>query len=346
MEKTDVSAMKNKILEELNRYPFKPTWWLRGRHGQTIWGPLIRKRFTHFGAPSLRHERWDTPDNDFLDLLFLDSPENTPFVLLFHGMEGTPRSYYLSGFARHLQALGWGYGILFFRSCGFGMNRGPKLYHLGDTTDADYVIRRLREQYPERPLFAVGISLGGNVLAKWLGEQGETAQEYIQGASVISVPYDPVRTAPHFHRLLFGLYVRHFVHTLVPKALDLSRRYPGLLDEEKVRRARSFYDFDNAVTAPLYGFSDAEDYWARSVCTPHLPDIRVPTLLLTSTDDPFVLPEYVPRQVAEESPWLYPMFTDRGGHAGYAFGSTPWRLRYWYEEQSLRFFQALLHHGQ
>lgn len=334
--------IKHEVLEELNRRPFKPAWWLRGRHGQTIWGPLIRKRFTHIGAPRLRHERWDTPDGDFLDLLFLDGRADAPLVVLFHGMEGSPKSYYLPGFARQFKGRGWNYAVMFFRSCGLEMNRGPKMYHLGSVEDPDYVLRHLKERHPERPLFAIGISLGGNVLARWLGEQREQARDVVDGAAVISVPYDPVGTAPRFHRELFGVYVWHFVHTLKAKALDLARRHPGILDEATISRARSFYDFDNAVTAPLYGFKHAEEYWSRTVCTPLLCDIRVPTLLLTSEDDPFVLPERLPLATAEASPWLYPQFTRKGGHAGFVQGFWPGGARYWYEDQTVRFFEALL----
>lgn len=328
------------MIEELERHPFTPAWWLPGRHLQTVWGPLVRKRWGHIGAPHLRHECWDTPDDDFLDLFFLDGDADKPVVVLFHGMEGSPQSYYIPGFARQFFRLGWTFTVMFFRSCGVTANRTPRLYHLGATEDPEFVIRKLRERFPERALLAIGISLGGNVLSVLLGKLGDAAIPLLDAASIISAPYDPVTTAPHFHKELFGLYVHHFLRTLKPKALELCRHLPGLLDEEQVKAAQDFYHFDTVVTARLNGFRDAEDYWTKTACIHYLDRIRIPTLLISSSDDPFVLPESLPRTVASQSPYLYPQFTDHGGHAGFAYGACPCRPRYWYEDQTIRFFQA------
>lgn len=338
----DERAAKTRIMTELKAHPFVPAWWLRGRHAQTIYVGLVRKLLGHIGAPELRHERWDTQDGDFLDLMFLDGRKDAPVVVLFHGMEGSPRSYYIPGYARQLQRLGWNFVVMFFRSCGLEMNRTPKLYHLGSTEDPEFVMRRLRERFPEQPRFGIGVSLGGNVLAKWMGEQGESARELLDAAVVISPPVDPVAVAPTFHRLLWGFYAAHFVRTLKPKALDVLRRFPGLFDEEAVRKAHDFYTFDDAVTSQLYGYRDAVDYWGKNGCGQFLPGIRVPTLLIISRDDQFVLPECLPVETAERSPWLYPLFSDRGGHAAFVSGLAPFCARYWYEEQSLRFFKAIL----
>lgn len=331
---------KNQTLRSLNQYPFTPAWWLNNRHLQTIYVGLVRKYVGHIGAPKLRHERWDTDDGDFLDLLILDGHERKPIVVLFHGMEGTPWSYYIPGFAKQLKRLGWTLIVMFFRSCGFGMNRTAKLYHLGSTEDPEFVIHKICEMHPNQQRFAIGVSLGGNVLAKLLGEQGPKAKGLLDAAAVISAPFDPVATAPTFHQLLWGFYAWHFVRTLKKKALDIARRYPGLLDETAIRRAYDFYTFDDAVTATLYGFANAIDYWEKSSCTPKLKDICIPTLLIASRDDQFVLPEVLPIDICDASPYLYPLFTDKGGHAAFVYGTLPCCARYWYEEQTIRFFRA------
>ena len=342
MESSKEQAIKEHVLAELNQHEFKPAWWLRGRHAQTIWGPTVRKAFGRFTMPEMRHERWDTPDEDFLDLLFLDGRENAPLVVLFHGMEGTPRSYYIPGYARHFKRLGWTFTVMFFRSCGFEMNRTAKLYHLGATEDPEMVLKKLRERYPDKALFAIGISLGGNVLAKWLGEQKEAAQQWVDAAVIISPPFDPVAAAPRFHKELFGFYAKHFVSTLIPKALDVTRRFPRLLDEEAIRQSHDFYAFDTAVTAKLTGYKDAEDYWAHTACGQFLEGIRVPTLLISAKDDQFILPESQPTELANGSPYLYPLFPDDGGHVGFVSGPAPGLSRYWYEEQTMRFFETQL----
>lgn len=336
------TSVKNGIMEELEKHPFQPAWWLNNRHAQTIYVGLVRKMLGSIGAPKMRRERWDTPDGDFLDLVFLDGRKDAPVVVLFHGMEGTPQSYYIPGYARQFKRLGWTFVVMFFRSCGFEMNRTSKLYHLGSTEDAEFVIHKLRERYPDQPRFGMGVSLGGNVLAKWMGQQGEAARAFLDAAVVISPPVDPVTVAPTFHKLLKGFYAHHFVQTLKPKALDILRRYPGLFDEEEVRKSHDFYSFDDAVTAKLYGYKDAVDYWRQNGCGQFLEGIRVPTALIISSDDQFVLPECVPRETADHSPYLYPLFTDKGGHAAFVSGPLPWRARYWYEEQSLRFLSAQL----
>ncbi len=335
-------AIRQYTMAVLDAHVFRPAWWLRGRHAQTIWGPTVRKALGRITMPKMRHERWDTPDDDFLDLLFLDGSEGAPQVVLFHGMEGTPRSYYIPGYARHFQRLGWSFTVMFFRSCGFEMNRTAKLYHLGATEDPEFVLKKLRERHPDKPLFAIGISLGGNVLAKWLGEQGEAARQWVDASAIVSPPFDPAAAAPRFHKELYGLYARHFVKTLVPKALDVTRRFPGVFDEEAIKQARDFYAFDTAVTAKLTGYKDAEDYWSHTACGQFLEGIRVPTLLISAKDDQFILPESLPVELANESPYLYPQFPDSGGHVGFVSGTAPGFSRYWYEDQTLRFFETQL----
>jgi len=204
------------------------------------------------------------------------------------------------------------------------------------------VLKKLRERHPDKPLFAIGVSLGGNVLAKWLGEQGEAAQEWMDAAVIVSPPFDPVVAAPRFHQELFGLYAKHFVNTLVPKALDVAQRFPGFLDEEAINAVHDFYTFDTAVTAKMAGYKDAEDYWRHTACGQFLKGIKVPTLLISAKDDQFILPESLPVELANGSSYLYPLFPDKGGHVGFVSGPAPGFSRYWYEEQTVRFFETQL----
>lgn len=326
---------KAHVMSVLWEHRYQAPWWLRNRHAQTFYNPLFRAG----PGPGLRHERIDTPDGDFLDLHHLDGPANAPRALILHGLEGTLNSFYIARLNEIFAGAGWNATTMLFRSCGGEINRAPRLYHMGETTDLDHVARLLRGRNPGQTLYLVGISLGGNVVAKWLGEQGEAAAGIVDGAAVVSPPFNPLVSAPDFHRILGGFYAKRFLSTLVPKALDKAEQFPDRLDAEKIRASKDFYDFDTHATAALHGFEDAEDYWRKVGCHQFLPAIRVPTLLITSEDDPFNPPETVPYG-ADESPWLHPQWTARGGHVGFIAGRSPFRARCWYEEQTLRFFLA------
>jgi predicted alpha/beta-fold hydrolase len=188
-------------------------------------------------------------------------------------------------------------------------------------------------------IYLAGVSLGGNVLGKWLGEQGEGIPAQVKGAALLSPPFRPDVAAPAFHEVLGGFYVWHFMRTLRPKGLAKAGQFPDRLDAEAIRRSRDFYDYDTVVTARLHGFRDAEDYWRKVACAQYLPAVRVPTLLLTSADDPFNPASTIPRDIADASPWLHPLWTDHGGHVGFVTGPSPWSVRYWSEDQIVAFFR-------
>lgn len=329
-------ARKERVMEALSASSFRPAWWLRNAHAQTFWGPLTRKRG---GELPLRHERWETPDDDFLNIYFYDGEADKPMVLLLHGLEGSRDSFYIKGYNRLFHAIGWNVAVMEFRTCGGEINLAPRAYHMGETTDVDYVARRLAAQFPEQHLYVAGVSLGGNVVAKWLGEEGRTLPPQIRGGAVVSPPFDPAAGAVAFHQQLGGLYVQNFMKTLVPKALAKAEQFPDKLDVEAIMACKDFYCFDTVVTAALHGYDDAEDYWAKVGCHQFLEHIRVPTMLLTSADDPFNPGETIPRAIADASPWLHPQWTERGGHVAFVTGATPRRARYWGEEQTVRFFE-------
>lgn len=311
---------------------FRPPWWLRNPHAQTLWGKLARRT----PRVPFRHERWETPDDDFLDLYRLDAPRaDAPRLLLLHGLEGSHRSHYVVGLMERARRRGWGGAVLLWRSCGAEPNRAARFYHSGETGDLDLVVRRLTKHAPAAPLLLAGVSLGGNVLLKWLGEHGSAVPAQVRAAAAISVPYDLARGARHLSRGFSRLYERHFLRSLRRKAEEKGRRFPGLVRDDALRAARTLRDFDDCVTAPVHGFRDADDYYTRSSSLGFLPAIRVPALLLSAADDPF-LPAAVlgeVRAAALANPALELEFPPHGGHAGFVAGPAPWRADYYAERR-------------
>jgi predicted alpha/beta-fold hydrolase len=283
--------------------------------------------------PPTRVERWDTPDDDFLEIHRLDAPAGAPRLLILHGLEGTIRSHYASGLLHEAKRRGWAADFLVFRSCGDEPNRALRLYHSGETTDLDLVVRRVTAETPDRPLFIVGVSLGGNVLLKWLGEQRDRAPVQLRRAAAVSVPFDLGRGSRHLDRGFSRFYQAHFLRSLRKKALAKSIRYPDAIRPDVVLRGQTLYEFDDLVTAPLHGFRNADDYYSRSSSLSYLAHIRTPTLLLSARDDPFLPPEVLDevREIARTNPSLHLEFVEEGGHVGFISGSVPWRPFYYAE---------------
>lgn len=327
----------------MNREPedFSPAWWCPGPHSQTVW----RRLWGEIPFVSLRRERWETPDLDFLDLDFLDpgpvpaQEGQTPVVLLLHGLEGSSRAKYILGMLRMVQSLGWRGVALNFRSCSGEINRQRRFYHSGETTDLDWVVRRLIDRHPAAPLFLIGFSLGGNVLLKWLGEQGERAPDAVRKGVAISVPFDLSAAARLIDRGFSRVYGKVFLATLKRKALIKERQYPGLIDPRKVERIQSFAEFDDQVTAPIHGFKDGPDYWTQSSSQHFLNGIRRPTLLINAQNDPFLPSAYFPSRIIAESKWLTADFPASGGHAGFVQGRWPWSASYWTESRVKAFLR-------
>ena len=312
---------------------FAPPWWLANPHLQTIYGALAVR------APRipLRRERWDTPDGDFVDVDFMDGPAGTPWVHLYHGLEGSSNSPYARALMGHVKARGWRGSVFHFRGCSGEPNRLPRAYHSGDAQEIDWSLREVRRRAGTAPVYAAGVSLGGNALAKWLGEGGEHAREVIDAAAVISAPLDLMAAGDALGRGFALNYARHFLKSLKAGTLAKLERYPQLVDETAVRRSRTLREFDNVVTAPLHGFRDTDDYWTRASDKPHLKGIRVPTLIVNARDDPFVpaaalpAPDEVSRNVTLE-------FPDRGGHVGFVSAPFPGHIE-WLPRRVLRFFE-------
>jgi len=316
---------------------FRPAWWCANAHAQTVWGPLFRRP-----RPPLARERVATPDGDFVDLDWVRgrSAPGAPVVLVLHGLEGSALSHYAGAMLADAAARGWRGVALNFRSCSGEPNHLPRFYHSGDTADLDHVVRTLAAREPEIRVGAVGVSLGGNVLLKWLGECGDETPAPLVGAVGISVPFDLAACARTLDRgLRRRVYTANFMRTLRRKVREKAQRYPGFVDVAAACRARTFAEYDRAVTAPLGGFTDEMDYWTRSSSGPYLARIRRPTLLVNARDDPFVPPASLPDPRALP-PLVRARFTAAGGHVGFMEGRWPWRARSWAERIALDFLGA------
>ena len=319
---------------------YSPAWWLPGPHARTIWGRFFRR------TPPLetRVERWETDDGDFIDLVRLDAPPGRPRLVILHGLEGTARSHYARGLLLEAVRRGWAADLLLFRGCSGEPNRGPRFYHSGDTGDIDTVARRLLAIDLVAPFLFVGVSLGGNVLLKWLGEYGESVDRRVIAAAAVSVPFDLARASRHIDRGFSRVYQRHFLQSLRRKALAKLEHYPDLAARERVLSARTLYDFDDIVTAPVHGFADANDYYTRSSAIRFLSRIRVSTLLLSAVDDPFLPSEVLEqvRGVARGNPHLEVEFLAKGGHVGFVSGQNPFRPFYYAEWRVAEFLERAI----
>ncbi len=319
---------------------FRSAWWLTNPHLQTLWGKFLRRAPVQ--ATSL--ERLDTPDGDFLDLHHLEGPDGAPVLLLLHGLEGGIHSHYIQGLLGQAKSRGWKATVLIFRSCGPEMNVTRRSYHSGETTDLDLVVGHLSKRYPSSPLILAGDSLGGNVLLKYLGEQGAEVSSRIRGAVAISVPFDLGKASRHIGKGFARIYQRHFLRSLRWKALQKLGQYPDLVPREKLGSALTLFDFDDVFTAPVHGFDGADDYYGRSSSLHWLDRVSVDTLLLSAVDDPF-LPAQVLGDVqrnAATNPCIEIEFTPRGGHVGFVGGTTPFTPRYYLETRTCDFLAQRL----
>jgi predicted alpha/beta-fold hydrolase len=320
--------------------PYRPAWFVPGRHLRTLWGKFVRRR----PRVPTTIERWATSDDDVLVIHRLQGSPARPLLVLLHGLEGSPNSHYARGLLARAHERGWSAAALVFRTCGGEMNQTRRFYHSGETTDLDFAIRRLTSETPDAPIVLAGFSLGGNVMLKWLGERGSDMPPAVRAAAAVSVPYDLARGSRYINRGFARLYERHFLRSLVRKATEKRQRFPDIAPEVDFATLRSMWDFDDAVTAPVHGFRDATDYYERSSSLGWLDRIRVPTLLVSAVDDPFLPPEVLDevRAAARSNKALHCDFPEHGGHVGFIAGSLPWRPLYWAEWRVMEFLASHL----
>ena len=320
--------------------------WLPGGHLQTLYAPLLAR------APQVgyRRERWDTPDGDFIDLDWLetrdsgtgiqDSANASPLVVLFHGLEGGARSHYAAALMAAVRSAGWRGVVVYFRGCSGEINRLRRAYHSGDSAEIDWILRRFKQQRPTANLFAVGISLGGNALLKWLGEQRAQASSVISAAAAVSAPVDLMTAGDALGGGFNMVYTRNFLVTMKRKTLAKLERYPDLCDRKVMLAARTLREFDNVVTAPLHGYRDTDDYWTRASAKPLLVQIAAPTLMINAQNDPFLPARVLPR-ADEVSDAVRLEFPATGGHVGFVSSPFPGRID-WLPQRMLGFFRKTL----
>ncbi|MFZ6653655.1 YheT family hydrolase [Undibacterium sp. TJN19] len=309
--------------------------WLPGGHLQTIYPALCISK----PVSALRRERWDTPDADFIDVDFVDGEAGKPFVVLFHGLEGSSHSHYARAMTAALRERGWSGAIPHFRGCSGELNKAPRFYHSGDAQEIGWIVNRLQQHYlaqnPQGKFYAAGVSLGGNALLRWLGESQHQA-EIVTAACAVSAPLDLAQGGASLSSGFNMVYTRMFLKTLKPKCLKKLEQFPGLFDRDAMLNARDLYEFDNIVTAPLHGYRDTDDYWYRASAKLILNDITLPTLVLNARNDPFLPGIHLPRQAANCVTLEYP---EHGGHVGFAAGNMPGNLD-WLPKKILHFFEA------
>ena len=279
--------------------------------------------------PQLRRERLELPDGDFVDLDWTLN-DSGPIVILFHGLEGSSRSHYARGMLASLPQHGMRAVLMHFRGCSGEPNRLARAYHSGDTGDIDFLVRTLRAREPNTPLAAIGYSLGGNALLKWLGEQGKDAP--VQCAAAVSVPFLLHESTAHMNRGLSRIYQWHLLKSLKQGAHRKAGKFTPPAPLEEIDRMKSFFEFDDRVTARLHGFDDALHYYTSSSSRQYLNRIRIPTLIVHAIDDPFMHAQVIPA-AGELSPPIELDLHRHGGHAGFVGGSLPWKPRYWLEER-------------
>lgn len=321
--------------------PFKPAWWLPNSHFQTIWPALCRRPI----SLQLSRERIDLPDGDFVDLDWIQPEEkNTPVVLILHGLEGSIESHYAKSMLLTLSQKGWRGVFMHFRGCSGEHNRLPRGYHSGDTEDVTFIVETLLNREPNLQLAAIGYSLGGNVLLKWLGETGH--ENALKAAIAISVPFELHNAATRIQKGFSRFYQWYFIKCLRER---LSKKFQTMtcsldthiFDPSDINKVTTMYEFDDKITAPLHGFSGVNEYYSTASSRQYLANIHVPTLIVHAKDDPFMSEDVIPAE-DELSPKVKLEVTEAGGHVGFVTGKYPWRPQYWLETRIPEFLAEYL----
>lgn len=309
---------------------FKSAWWLPSGHLQTLWGSLIRKPF----QISTCSERLELPDGDWLELVWVGKG-NGPIIVVMHGLEGSIKSNYAKGILSAIENMNWRGVLMHFRNCSEEPNRLVRSYHAGDTDDFDYFLNLLQKREPETPIGAVGYSLGGNVLLKWLGEK--KGSHSLQAAVAVSVPFNLGKSIDHLEHGFSQIYHKFLLKQLKNSALKKYEKIKGPLSLKSINAIRSIREFDDRITAPLNGFHGVDHYYTVSSCRQYLNNIQVPTLILHSKDDPFMPIEVIPDS-KELSSQVELELSCHGGHVGFISGKWPWRSYAWLESRIPQFF--------
>ncbi len=322
---------------------FKPAWWLSNSHLQTIYPALFRRAPN---PPDYRRERLETPDHDFIDIDYCGAGKQ-PLVMLVHGLTGSSQSGYIKGLQSALFKQGLRSVVLNFRGCSGSSNNRARSYHSGETEDIQFLYQTLRQREPNTPLAVVGFSLGGNVVLKWLGEQGSRLDLF--AAVAVSVPLLLGICATKLDNGLSKLYrgkllgeLKAYMHNKLQHLDSTGQTQEAMKVRElgDLSAINSFWQYDDRVVAKLHGFNDVHDYYRRSSSRQYLKSIAVPTLVIQAIDDPFMTREVLPG-LSEVSPQVQLEFTKHGGHVGFISGLIPFRPEYWLERRIPEFLLGI-----
>lgn len=315
----------------LHHSDYQAPFLLQNRHMLTIYPSLFRR----VNPVAYRRERITTPDDDFLDLDF-SSNGNDRVVLILHGLEGDSRRKYVLGMVHIFNNAGFDTVSMNFRGCSGEPNKQLRFYHSGETGDLHTVVQYLVSLKKYKAIHLVGFSLGGNVLLKYLGEQGKGAVGVIRSAVAISVPCDLKGSSAELEKKHNIVYMQRFIRDLGYKLKLKQALYPDNINLDNYTSIRSFRQFDDRYTAPMHGFRDALQYWEACSSRRFLEHIRVPALLINAKDDPFLGRDCFPYNMAADSPYFFLETPQQGGHVGFVrFGDDS----YWSEKRALAFLQ-------
>ena len=319
---------------------FKPARWLRNRHAQTIYPSL-----PWAGAPkkTVRREYLELPDGDstVVDWMTEGPAEESgaPVLIILHGLEGSVDSPYARMLMHAAARNNWRAAVLHFRDCGDYRNKLPRRYHAGETADIRYFLEYLRSNGHSGPMLAAGYSLGGNVLLKYLGENGLATP--LDAAAAVSVPLNLHDSADALSSGFSKFYQSLLIKRMKKAVARKFDQYTAAFDWHRAMAATTFAEFDDAVTAPLHGFAGKDEYYDRCSSIGFLQDIRRPTLIINALDDPFLLPRTVP-DANRISADVQLELACNGGHVGFIDGGLPWKPSYYLPGRIIQFLSAQL----
>jgi hypothetical protein len=319
----------------IEKSSYRAPWYLPGGHLQTIWPALFRR------VPRVvqRSERLELADGDFVDLEW-STQGSSRLAILCHGLEADAQTEYIQGMAGALIRRGWDVLAWNFRGCSHEPNRLLRMYHSGATEDLHAVVSHALANHPATAVDLIGFSLGGNLTLKYLGERPAELSPRLHRAVAFSVPCDLACSSRQLALRSNWLYMERFLRAMRAKIREKHQRFPDQLDLTGLSRIRTFRQFDDRFTAPIHGFRDAADYWARNSCRPFLPEIRIPTLLVNAQNDPFLGPACYPQDAAVASNFFHFEAPATGGHLGFPSGCHS--RESWVETRAVQFLQASL----
>jgi len=318
--------------------PFKAAYGLKNRHAQTLYSSFFRGTI----KLDFEIERFELSDGDFVDCYWYGKPQKDsvkPIVILFHGLAGSYKSPYIQGTMKKLSENGFASVVMHFRGCSGENNRLERAYHSGDSGDSYAWIKNLKSEFKNSKIFAIGYSLGGNMLLKLLGEYGDSSK--LDGAISISAPLQLDICANQMDNGFSKFYQKHLLKSLnnqLENKFDKHDMHSLIgIKKSDVKEIKTFWEFDNIYTAPIHGFASAQDYYTRCSSKQYLKNIRTKTLIIHSMDDPFMTPEVLPTQ-NELSQSIKLELYPNGGHVGFISG-TFFQPKYWLEDRIIEYFK-------